>query len=69
MAEKTYRLLRPLSRRVVDNAGKSQVVRVPAGEVITPTETELTAFGDLMEEASAPQAAEDPTPTEGARRR
>jgi hypothetical protein len=63
MAEKTYRLLRPLSRRVVDNEGKSQVVRLGAGEVITPTESELQAFGDLMEAASAPApaaAAEEP---------
>lgn len=55
-----YRLLSPLSRVETDLAGQPQRVRYAVGDVITPTEAELRAFGDRLVDVLAPPASPAP---------
>jgi hypothetical protein len=63
-----HRLKSPLSRLETDAEGKPVTKQYQTGEVITPTEAELKAFGDRLEpvtDASAPAEeppAEEPAP-------
>lgn len=57
-----YRLLSPLSRMEPDAGGTPQRVRYAVGDVITPTEAELRAFGDRLEPVPEAPAQEGPPP-------
>lgn len=64
-----YRLLSPLSRLEPDAEGTPQRVRYQVGDVITPTEAELKAFGDRLEPVmEAPAPPEQPLPSPRSRR-
>jgi hypothetical protein len=67
MAEQTaqYRLKSPMSRVEPDAEGKPQTKQYQAGDVITPTEEELKAFGDRLEPVTeTPAPVPDPVPDE-----
>lgn len=62
-----HRLQSPLSRVETDAEGKPVTKQYQAGDVITPTEAELKAFGDRLEpltDAPAPAPTEEQPPEE-----
>jgi hypothetical protein len=63
-----HRLLSPISRVEPDAEGKPQTKQYQAGDVITPTEAELAAFGDRLEPAPDVPAPAPDEPTTRSRR-
>jgi hypothetical protein len=63
-----HRLLSPISRVEPDEGGTPQTKQYQAGDVITPTEAELAAFGDRLDPVTDVPAPAPDEPTTRSRR-